>query len=268
MIDLLVICVVCFLASTLGPICGIGGGVIIKPIVDSLGVMGMATTSFLSSLTVLVMSLATLAQDGWRHLRHPEAPRRPYPPSALPISVGAAAGGVAGKVAFNAIRALLGNADAIGAAQAAVLFVLSLATVAYTAKRESIPTLHVTGPVASVLIGAVTGALWAFLGIGGGPFNLVILALLFSSGTREAARESILIIAFSQVASLVYTLVSGNVPAFEPLMLALMATMAVAGSVAGKKAAGRLDDAGVNRLYALTLVVVMVLCVRNFLVLL
>ena len=267
MLDLIVICVVCFLASTLGPICGIGGGVIIKPIVDSLGVMGMATTSFLSSLTVLVMSLATLAQEAWGRLRHPEAPRHPYPPTAVPISLGAATGGVAGKIAFNAIRASLGNADAIGAAQAAVLFALSLATILYTVRRSSIRTLSVRGGVASALIGALTGALWSFLGIGGGPFNLVILTLLFSSETREAARESILIIAFSQVASLVYTVASGNVPAFDPLMLALMATMAVAGSVAGKKAAGRLDDGGVNRLYALTLAVVMVLCVRNFLVL-
>ena len=29
--------IVCFLASLLGPLCGIGGGVIIKPIVDAMG---------------------------------------------------------------------------------------------------------------------------------------------------------------------------------------------------------------------------------------
>lgn len=32
MLNLLIIAIVCFLASTLGPLCGIGGGVIIKPI--------------------------------------------------------------------------------------------------------------------------------------------------------------------------------------------------------------------------------------------
>ena len=202
MLNLLIIAIVCFLASTLGPLCGIGGGVIIKPIVDSLGVMGMATTSFLSSLTVLTMSLSTLAQQGWGHMRHPEKASEPYPPTAIPLSIGAAAGGVAGKIAFNAIRSSLGSAETIGAVQAAVLFVLAAATIVYTLLRSRIRTLHVNGAAPSALIGVVTGALWAFLGIGGGPFNLVILTLFFSEGTRAAARESILIIAFSQVASL------------------------------------------------------------------
>ena len=124
------------------------------------------------------------------------------------------------------------------------------------------------GAVPSALIGAVTGAMWAFLGIGGGPFNLVILTLLFSEQTRAAARESILIIAFSQVASLVYTIASGSVPAFEPLMLVMMAAMAVAGSVVGKRIASRITDRGTDVPYALALIVVMLLCVRNFLVLL
>lgn len=123
MLDLVIICVVCFLASTLGPLCGIGGGVIIKPIVDSLGIMGMSTTSFLSSLTVLTMSLATLAQEGWARLRHPDAPHHPYPPTAIPLSLGAAAGGIAGKVSFNAIQASLGNADAIGATQLSLIHI-------------------------------------------------------------------------------------------------------------------------------------------------
>ncbi|WP_154053082.1 sulfite exporter TauE/SafE family protein [Olsenella uli] len=267
MLDLIIICVVCFLASTLGPLCGIGGGVIIKPIVDSLGIMGMSTTSFLSSLTVLTMSLATLAQEGWARLRHPDAPRHPYPPTAIPLSLGAAAGGVAGKVSFNAIQASLGNANAIGATQAAVLFVLSASTVVYTLNRSRIRTLSVSGAVPSAVIGAVTGALWAFLGIGGGPFNLVILTLLFSSGTKEGARESILIIAFSQVASFAYTLASGNVPQFSPVTLVAMASMAVVGSIAGKRMASRMDVRSINRLYALTLVVVMALCVRNFIAL-
>lgn len=268
MLNLLIIAIVCFLASTLGPLCGIGGGVIIKPIVDSLGVMGMATTSFLSSLTVLTMSLSTLAQQGWGRLRHPERPAAPYPPTAIPLSVGAAIGGVGGKVVFNAIRGSLGSAETIGAVQAAVLFALAAATVVYTLLRSRIRTLRVTGALPSALIGVVTGALWAFLGIGGGPFNLVILTLLFSEQTRDAARESILIIAFSQVASLVYTLASGSVPVFEPLMLVMMAVMAITGSVAGKRVAARISDRGTDVLYALTLVVVMLLCVRNFLVLL
>ena len=47
---------VSFGASIVGAICGIGGGVIIKPTLDAFGVLSVATISFLSGCTVLSMS--------------------------------------------------------------------------------------------------------------------------------------------------------------------------------------------------------------------
>lgn len=48
---------VSFLASVVGAVCGIGGGVIIKPVLDLFGLAGVSTISFLSGCTVLSMSL-------------------------------------------------------------------------------------------------------------------------------------------------------------------------------------------------------------------
>ena len=39
---------VSFLASVAGAVCGIGGGVLIKPILDMFGVLSVASISFLS----------------------------------------------------------------------------------------------------------------------------------------------------------------------------------------------------------------------------
>ena len=47
---------VSFLASIVGAICGIGGGVIIKPVLDAFGVLDVSAISFLSGCTVLAMS--------------------------------------------------------------------------------------------------------------------------------------------------------------------------------------------------------------------
>ena len=41
---------VCFFSSIIGAICGIGGGVIIKPVLDALGVFPVSTINFLLSL--------------------------------------------------------------------------------------------------------------------------------------------------------------------------------------------------------------------------
>ena len=39
---LLLIFLICFSASVIGAICGIGGGVIIKPVLDAFGIMDVA----------------------------------------------------------------------------------------------------------------------------------------------------------------------------------------------------------------------------------
>lgn len=53
---------VSFFASIAGAICGIGGGVIIKPVLDMLGLASVATISFLSGCTVLSMSCYTVGK--------------------------------------------------------------------------------------------------------------------------------------------------------------------------------------------------------------
>ena len=45
---ILLVFLICFFASVVGAICGIGGGVIIKPALDAFGIMGVSTISFLS----------------------------------------------------------------------------------------------------------------------------------------------------------------------------------------------------------------------------
>ena len=47
---LVIFCLICFFASIIGAICGIGGSVIIKPVLDAFGIMDVATISFLSRL--------------------------------------------------------------------------------------------------------------------------------------------------------------------------------------------------------------------------
>ena len=53
---ILIVFLVCFLASVVGAVCGIGGGVIIKPTLDALGILDVSTISFLSGCTVLSMT--------------------------------------------------------------------------------------------------------------------------------------------------------------------------------------------------------------------
>lgn len=249
--------IVCFLASLLGPLCGIGGGVIIKPVVDAMNVMSVSTVSFLSSMSVLIMSLSTLAQNAASKQSDIDAR------AMAPIAISSAVGGVIGKMVFNQLSGVFPNAELVGAVQAAVLIALSLLVLVYTLNKARIQSLELKSVAAQAVIGFCAGACWSFLGIGGGPFNLAILVFFFSMESKPAAQASLFIIAFSQTASLIYTLVTGSVPEFVPLVLAGMALMAILGSVVGRKLLRHMDSAAVDRLYVFAIVLIMIICTYN-----
>ena len=52
-----------FLACIIGTICGMGGGIIIKPVLDATGLMSVATITFLSGCTVIAMALWSIGKN-------------------------------------------------------------------------------------------------------------------------------------------------------------------------------------------------------------
>lgn len=79
---------VSFLASIAGAICGIGGGVIIKPVLDLFSLDSVATISFLSGCTVLSMSCYSVGKSMLAGEKAVEMK------TGTPLAVGAAIGGV------------------------------------------------------------------------------------------------------------------------------------------------------------------------------
>lgn len=100
----------------------------------------------------------------------------------------------------------------VGAVQAACLLVITLGTLIYTIYKEKIHTKHLVSFVVCLLVGLVLGIMSSFLGIGGGPINLVVLFYFFSMDTKAAAQNSLYIILFSQITSFLQTVLTGKVP--------------------------------------------------------
>ena len=100
---ILVFFLVSILSSIVGSICGIGGGVIIKPVLDAVGIMSVSSISFLSGCTVLAMSIVSV----YKNLRAGKVKLNVKIATAL--AVGAAAGGVAGKAMFQGLKDAVGD---------------------------------------------------------------------------------------------------------------------------------------------------------------
>ena len=202
---------ICFLASAVGAVCGIGGGVIIKPVLDAFGILDVETISFLSGCTVLSMTAyAVLKSRAGGNAKGDKKVR-------FPMAAGAALGGLAGKELFSFVASLSPDRNRVGAVQAFCLLLVTAGTLAYTLFKDRIHTRHVKAPAGCILIGISLGILSSFLGIGGGPVNLVVLFFFFSMSTKEAAESSLYIIFFSQTASLLSSLATGSIPEFPAM---------------------------------------------------
>ena len=130
---------VSFLASTAGAICGIGGGVIIKPVLDLFQMASVSTISFLSGCTVLSMSLysvgrAAASRDSVVDFK-----------TGTPLALGAALGGVLGKQLFTAVKEAASNPNMVGGVQAGCLTIITIYTLAYTVNKANIKTRRVRG---------------------------------------------------------------------------------------------------------------------------
>ena len=254
---MLIFLIVSFFASVAGAICGIGGGVIIKPVLDLFRLASVSTISFLSGCTVLSMSCYSVGKSMLAGERRVEVK------TGTPLALGAVAGGIVGKELFSYIRGLFPNQNTVGAVQAACLTVITLGTLIYTINKAKIKTRRVDSAAACVAIGFVLGVMSSFLGIGGGPINLVVLFYFFSMDTKTAAANSLYIILFSQLASLISTLLTASVPEFQWPVLGLMVAGGIGGGIVGRMFNRRMDNKAVDKLFICLMAVIIGISIYN-----
>lgn len=245
---------ICLLATTIGGISGIGGGVIIKPVLDAFSGLPVNTVSFLSGCTVLAMTIASM-------LRSRGGAEKVELGRGTLLAIGAAAGGVLDKELFEWVLGAGGTA--VSVAQQVMMIVLTLGVLAYTLNRSRIVSRDVRSPAACASIGLVLGLLSAFLGIGGGPINLAVLYYFFSMDTKTAALNSLYIILFSQSASFLGTILRGTVPEFRWPVLIVMVIGGILGGILGRSISKKLSSSGVDRLFFWLLLVITAISCYN-----
>ncbi|MCR5784989.1 MAG: sulfite exporter TauE/SafE family protein [Eubacterium sp.] len=236
-----VLFIIALLASTIGAIVGAGGGVIIKPVLDMMGVLPVSTVSFCSGCTVLGMSLFSLVKN------RNNGVKLQFKSSTL-LAVGAVAGGLVGKAMFEIVRNGFGNENLLGAIQAVFLTVITFCVFLYVSNKDKLPSKNITNSFVIIIIGACLGIISSFLGIGGGTSNVAVLFFFFSMEAKEAAKNSLYIIIFSQLSSIISAVVTNSVPSFELTQLAAMVIGGVGGAYIGALISERINNAGVEKI--------------------
>ncbi len=247
---------ICLLATTFGAISGIGGGVIIKPVLDATAGMSVSQISFLSGCSVLAMSIVSLLSS-----RGGEA--KIDGKRTTPLAIGSAIGGVLGKLIFDIIKKAADSDGIVGAAQSIIMVILTVGVLLYVLNKKRIKTNDVRSSSVCLAIGLLLGILSSFLGIGGGPINLAVLYFFFSMSTKTAALNSLYMILFAQTASLLFSFVSASVPQIDLITLVVMISSGITGGFAGRRINRRMSSKAVDRLFCCMLIAIIATSVYN-----
>ena len=185
---------IAFAATTLGAIAGIGGGLIIRPILSVMAV-GKSLTSFTSAATVFSMtsvnSLMGKLRGNTVHFRR-----------IMFLSAGSIAGAFAGAYTLTFLDAYILNI--------AFIFVLLLVAVLIIFKNK-IPSYNINSRLIVLAAGLFSGFLAGLFGIGGGPFYMTVLLFFFGREPKQAAYESTFICFVTAIATLTQYTINGYV---------------------------------------------------------
>lgn len=233
--QIIIYALIALLATFMGAITGMGGGIVMKPVFDLLGQYNAATIGVLSSATVFAMSLVSVS----RHLimKTPIILKL-----GVWLSLGSVLGGILGQSVFEHVDSILNSNANIVIIQNVLLIILIIAVLIYMNYKNRVKPLEVTNLFASIICGIILGFISSFLGIGGGPFNVAIILYVFECSTRIAAVYSIFTILFAQLTKLLAIMFTTGFAQYDLSILPVTIACGVIGSFFGTKFNNSLKD--------------------------
>ena len=247
--------VVILVATTLGAFVGLGGGVIIKPVLDFIGQEPRVQVDFLSCVAVFTMSIVST----FKAIRDKIEFKKSI---VVFIAAGSIAGGFLGSYVMDLLEEQFANVN-MRCIQAFMLATLIIAVCIYVNKQSF--SFHIKNPVAICLVGLLLGFLASFLGIGGGPINVAVLTLFFSLNVKESAVYSVAIIFFSQLSKLITIFTTTGIEPYSHQWKTLLFILpaAILGGIIGSKFNRKFDDKVIRKVFIAVMIFIIILNVYN-----
>lgn len=238
------------LATIIGAIAGLGGGIIIKPALDAIGTYDVATICVLSSITVLCMATVSTIKYVQSGIK--------LDLKLLILSIGAVLGGFLGNYLFDLFSKVVTDSIAKGLQSCILIFLLI-----FVLFRRYYPHYNIKNRIIIIIAGLFMGLISSFLGIGGGPINVVIICIIFSVNVRDAAVYSIFVIFFSQLSNVITTVITPGLNTYDLKMLLFMIPAAIIGGFVGSHLNRKLSKNFVEQLFNVVMGIILLLNIYN-----
>lgn len=241
--------IIIFIASVLGTAAGLGGGVIIKPMLDLIGYHDLANIVFISTSAGFVMAGYTIIKQmhekvkiDWRLV--------------ICIAIGSLLGGYIGDKVFTIFLSIF--TETIVQTMQTILLITLLLFVLFTTNKTSVFKMKQVDTYI-VIIGLILGSVSSFIGIGGGPINMAVFTLLFGIPLKLATIYSIAVILFSQGSKLLTIGITIGFGGYDLAILLYCLPVAVLGGVVGSYMNKKLDTKPISITFQSTIIGIIVI---------
>lgn len=228
--------IISLIASSIGSMFGIGGGVIIVPTLISVGI-SKELASVSSSLTVFIMA----ALSSYTYMKRKQGDIK----TALVIIIGSIPGSYIG-VYFN---------SRVSPEMFKILFsLLIILLLVLMMVKNKLPSMNL-GKVYKVIFGLFIGILSGLFGIGGGPITIPVLLVFFALTQKVASATSTYVTLVTALISVLSNVATGN----NDLSLALfMIPGAIIGSKVGTFLNSKVSEKGITIIFNILLVYLLI----------
>jgi uncharacterized membrane protein YfcA len=240
--------VVILIATLLGALSGLGGGIIIKPILDVIGYHDLSTISFISTSAVFTMAFYAV-------IKHVHKGTKIDWCLTIYIALGSLLGGYIGNYLFTICLTHFVERY-IQILQTSSLLLLLVWTLIAIDKTIKVPLKQ---KKYYLLVGLLLGSISSFLGIGGGPFNVTIFTCLFHIPLKRATVYSLVTIVFSQGSKLVTIALTSGFGIYDTSILYYCLPVALLGGVLGLQLHKKLTTIQIQKLFKATVMGIMLL---------
>ena len=248
---------VALFATFIGSMTGMGGGLIMKPVMDALGHFPTPDINVLSSVSVFAMSALSCAKRLWGKKKQELSFSLWH---LITLCLFSVCGGYIGQLLFSLAEDLFPRLKSL---QNLLMLILVAFIFFYMLFKDKLPRLHLKGFVPFALAGLFMGMLSSFLGIGGGPVNVALLTFCFSMAIKEAVFVSLLSVLFTQGSKLLTVALSTGFGGFDLSMLPFTVVGALVGASLGSSLAKGLSQRATSLLFCSVQVLIFLICLYN-----
>ena len=246
--------VVIVVATFLGACAGLGGGVIIKPVLDAVQAHDVVTISFLSTAVVFTMSTYSIMKQLINKVKLDFC-------MILWVAFGSIIGGIIGEKIFSYFTSMF-TETMVTAIQSLLLAMILVFVLIYV--NSNFKSYCINSRVLYCNIGVFLGVLSSFLGIGGGPINVALFTLFFSIPLKIAVVYSLVTIFFSQAAKLMVIATTTGFASYDLTLLWFALPMAILGSSLGTRANRKFNAKKIKQIFNFAVSSTLLLTMYNF----